>query len=72
MTRTSAPARLAKYGLIGLLALSPLGLGGCGTLVGAGVGGVAGNQIGSGKGKTAATIGGAAVGAVAGHAITGD
>jgi outer membrane lipoprotein SlyB len=63
---------VAKYAVIGLLTLSPVGLAGCGTLVGAGVGGVAGNQIGKGNGKTAATIGGAAVGAVAGHAITGD
>ncbi len=72
MRRTSVPARLAKFAVIGVILLSPVGLTACGTLVGAGVGGVAGNQIGSGRGKTAATIGGAAVGAVAGHAITGD
>jgi outer membrane lipoprotein SlyB len=65
-------AKVARYSLAGLLLLSPVGLTACGTLVGAGVGGLAGNQIGSGNGKTAATIGGAAVGAIAGHAITGD
>jgi outer membrane lipoprotein SlyB len=40
-----------------------------GTLVGAGVGGLLGNQIGSGSGRTAATVGGALVGgAVGSHA----
>lgn len=39
-----------------------------GTLVGAGVGGLLGNQIGSGSGRTAATVGGAlAGGAVGSH-----
>jgi outer membrane lipoprotein SlyB len=63
---------MARLGLALVLLAAPAGLTACGTLVGAGVGGVAGNQIGKGNGKTAATIGGAAVGAVAGHAITGD
>lgn len=40
-----------------------------GTLVGAGVGGLLGNQIGGGSGRTAATVGGAlAGGAVGSHA----
>jgi outer membrane lipoprotein SlyB len=45
-----------------------------GTLVGAGVGGLLGNQIGSGSGRTAATVGGAlaggAVGSHAGQSVT--
>jgi outer membrane lipoprotein SlyB len=40
-----------------------------GTLVGAGVGGILGNQIGSGSGRTAATVGGAMVGGVAGSHV---
>jgi osmotically inducible lipoprotein OsmB len=44
----------------------------CGTLVGAGAGGLAGNQFGEGSGKTAATIGGVAAGGLIGHAVTGD
>ena len=52
-------SRTARYGVIALLAFSPLGLAGCGAVVGGAAGGLAGNQIGSGKGKTAATIGGA-------------
>jgi len=72
MTRNLMTARMARLGLALVLLAAPAGLTACGTLVGAGVGGVAGNQIGKGNGKTAATIGGAAVGAVAGHAITGD
>lgn len=40
-----------------------------GTLIGAGAGGLIGNQIGSGSGRTAATVGGAVVGgAVGSHA----
>jgi outer membrane lipoprotein SlyB len=37
-----------------------------GTLVGAGVGGLVGNQIGGGSGRTAATVGGALLGGAAG------
>jgi outer membrane lipoprotein SlyB len=40
-----------------------------GTLVGAGVGGLAGNQIGSGSGRTAATVGGALVGGAVGSRV---
>lgn len=47
-------------------------LSGCGTLVGAGAGAYGGNQIGSGSGKTAATVGGAVAGGLLGHAVTGD
>jgi outer membrane lipoprotein SlyB len=47
-------------------------LGGCGTMVGAGAGGLAGNQFGKGTGKTAATIGGVVGGGLLGHALTGD
>lgn len=44
----------------------------CGTLVGAGAGGLAGNQFGHGSGKTAATAAGVIGGGVLGHALTGD
>lgn len=44
----------------------------CGTLVGAGAGGYAGNQIGKGSGKDAATAAGVIGGGLLGHAVTGD
>jgi uncharacterized protein YcfJ len=47
-------------------------LSGCGTLVGAGAGGYAGNQFGKGSGKTAATAAGVVGGGLVGHAATGD
>jgi len=40
-----------------------------GTLVGAGVGGLAGNQVGSGSGRRAATVGGALAGAAVGSHV---
>jgi outer membrane lipoprotein SlyB len=40
-----------------------------GTLVGAGVGGLIGNQIGGGSGRTAATVGGALLGGAAGSRV---
>lgn len=40
-----------------------------GTLVGAGVGGLLGNQIGGGSGRTAATVGGALLGGAAGSHV---
>lgn len=40
-----------------------------GTLVGAGLGGVIGNQIGKGTGKTVATVAGVIIGGVAGHSV---
>lgn len=42
---------------------------GLGSVAGAVVGGVLGNQVGSGRGRTAATIGGAVAGGVAGHEV---
>lgn len=42
---------------------------GLGTLAGAVVGGVAGHQVGSGRGNTAATVAGAAGGAYIGHQL---
>lgn len=72
---TTASATLARGGTRRSVALSVivmLALAGCGTLVGAGAGGLAGNQFGKGSGKTAATIGGVAGGALIGHAITGN
>jgi outer membrane lipoprotein SlyB len=43
-----------------------------GTLVGAGLGGVIGNQIGKGTGNTVATVAGVILGGVAGHAVDRD
>ncbi|MGE5649436.1 glycine zipper 2TM domain-containing protein [Noviherbaspirillum sp. UKPF54] len=40
---------------------------GLGTVAGAAVGGLLGNQVGGGSGRTAATVAGAAGGALAGH-----
>ncbi len=42
---------------------------GCGTLVGAGAGGLAGNQFGKGKGKDAATAAGVIGGGILGHEL---
>jgi len=42
---------------------------GVGAVTGAVIGGVLGNQVGSGDGKTAATVAGAVVGGIAGNAI---
>ncbi|HWI28884.1 MAG TPA: glycine zipper 2TM domain-containing protein [Stellaceae bacterium] len=55
-----------------LVASFALMLSACGTLVGAGAGGLAGNQFGHGSGKTAATAAGVIGGGVLGHALTGD
>lgn len=44
----------------------------CGTLVGAGAGGLAGNQFGKGSGKDAATAAGVIGGGILGHEITGE
>ena len=41
-----------------------------GTVAGAAVGGLLGNQVGGGSGRTAATVGGAAVGGFAGYKLT--
>lgn len=42
---------------------------GLGSVAGAVAGGVLGNQVGSGRGRTAATIGGAVAGGVVGHEV---
>lgn len=70
--RRSHAQIISRCALVAALLIAPVGLSACGTLVGAGVGGVAGSQFGKGNGKTAATIGGAILGGVAGHAITGN
>ena len=57
---------IAMMSVIGLL------LSGCGTLVGAGAGGLAGNQFGKGSGKTAATAVGVIGGGILGHELTGN
>jgi outer membrane lipoprotein SlyB len=49
--------------------LSVFALAGCGTLVGAGAGGLAGNQFGHGSGKTAATAAGVIGGGLLGHEL---
>ncbi|MDE1174701.1 MAG: glycine zipper 2TM domain-containing protein [Parvibaculaceae bacterium] len=68
-----SPAKIiGRCAIVSMLMIAPLGLASCGTVVGAGAGGLVGNQFGKGNGKTAATIGGAVVGGVLGHAVTGD
>ena len=52
--------------------LTLVALAGCGTLVGAGAGGLAGNQFGHGSGKAAATAAGVIGGGLLGHALTGN
>ena len=65
----------AGYGVVQFIELVPISTGsderrlGAGTIAGAVVGGVLGNQVGSGDGKTAATVLGAAGGAYAGHQL---
>jgi osmotically inducible lipoprotein OsmB len=61
-------AVMRLFSVLGLVLL----LSGCGTLVGAGAGGYAGNQFGKGSGKTAATAAGVVGGGLLGHAVTGD
>jgi outer membrane lipoprotein SlyB len=58
--------------IIAILSVIGLLLSGCGTLVGAGAGGLAGNQFGSGSGKTAATAAGVIGGGILGHELTGN
>lgn len=66
--------RIALFGLLTLLALPTLpaqasnGID-VGTLIGAGLGGVIGNQIGKGTGNTVATVAGVILGGVAGHSV---
>ncbi len=68
------PPRYARNtGVVASLDLVPgrtsRGVSPAGTIIGAVVGGVLGNQIGEGRGRTAATVVGAAGGALAGNAI---
>ena len=58
--------------IIAIVSLLGILLSGCGTLVGAGAGGLAGNQLGKGKGKDAATAAGVVGGGILGHTLTGD
>ena len=69
---TNSVQRGAAHSLkmAGLILLLPLALTGCGTAVGAGAGGVAGNVLTDGS--TTGTIIGAVGGGVLGHVITGD
>jgi outer membrane lipoprotein SlyB len=69
---TRSPARVRAAWPIALALISLLTLDACGTLVGAGAGGLAGSQFGKGDGKTAATVGGVVGGAIIGHAVTGN
>jgi len=59
-----------RLGMAGFILLLPLALAGCGTAVGAGAGGVAGNVLTDGS--TAGTVIGAVGGGVLGHVITGN
>ena len=59
-----------RLGIAGLIVLVPLALAGCGTAVGAGAGGAAGNVLTDGS--TTGTVIGAIGGGVLGHVITGD
>lgn len=65
--------RIALFGLALLLAAPATAHAGdgidLGTIVGAGLGGVIGNQIGHGTGKTVATVAGVILGGVAGHSV---
>lgn len=70
--RPTLPSRRQAVWPVAIAMIALLTLGACGTMVGAGVGGLAGNQFGKGKGKTAATAAGVVGGAVLGHALTGD
>ena len=58
-----------RYGVIQSVELVKQGGIGIGTIAGAVVGGVIGNQVGAGRGNTVATVIGAAGGAYVGHEI---
>ena len=73
---TSSSRYYTDYGVvhsIDLVRVSHTGIGGsgigAGAIAGAVVGGILGNQVGSGQGKTAATVIGAAGGAYAGNEL---
>jgi surface antigen len=71
-------ARTTLATAIAAVLVASLGLGACasnedtGTLAGAVVGGVIGNQFGKGSGKVAATFAGAVIGGIVGNAIGRD
>jgi len=71
-TSSSYPsASTVAYGTVESIEAADAGKSGIGlgSVAGAVVGGVLGNQVGSGRGRTAATIGGAVAGGVAGHEV---
>lgn len=72
-TTTTSAANLNGYGVIQAIDVIPReqssGVG-LGTVAGAVVGGVLGNQIGAGSGRTAATVAGAAGGAYVGNKMS--
>jgi outer membrane lipoprotein SlyB len=76
-TTTAATSSATGYGVVQSINLvqqqaqqrSPISLG---SVAGAVVGGVLGNQVGSGRGRTAATIAGAAGGGLVGHQMEGN
>jgi outer membrane lipoprotein SlyB len=61
----------ARYGQVRAINVvdRPGNASGAGAVLGAVVGGVLGNQVGDGKGRTAATVGGAVAGGVVGNEI---
>jgi len=59
-----------RFAIAGLIVLLPLALVGCGTAVGAGAGGYAGNRLT--HGSAVGTVGGAVAGGVLGHVLTGE
>ena len=70
--RVVEPAYARNTGVVSSIELvrgERSGISPAGTIIGAVVGGVLGNQIGEGRGRTAATVVGAAGGALAGNAI---
>ncbi|MEI8395813.1 MAG: glycine zipper 2TM domain-containing protein [Rhodospirillaceae bacterium] len=70
MENTIRRSKANVLGIAGLLALLSLSLAGCGTMVGAGAGGYAGNKLT--HGSTIGTVGGAVGGGVLGHVLTGN
>ena len=67
----SRPAPYSDYGVVRAIDVVPVSSRpvGAGAILGAFVGGVVGNQFGSGGGRALTTIGGAVAGGVAGNAI---
>lgn len=74
-TRTAQSVQRVQLGTV--LAVQPVTIdappsrAGLGTAIGAGAGGLLGNQVGHGSGKTVATVAGVIGGALAGSAIAG-